>query len=103
MKSEKNLLVNLPLSDLSTTSFYVMPPGLLALVAYLRENSFSTDFLDLNVIKKKNTGCTDSKLISIFEDYLTKSKPCLVGASVMVAGQFMLVREILKSTKQSII
>ena len=100
MKSENNLLVNLPLSNLSTTSFYVMPPGLLALVAYLRENSLSTDFLDLNVIKKKNTGCAESKLTSIFEDCLAKSKPCLVGASVMVAGQFMLVREILKSTKQ---
>ncbi len=100
MKSAINLLVNLPLSDVSTTSFYVMPPGLLSLVAYLRENRFSTDFLDFNIIKKKNAGSTDSKLISIFENYLAESKPSLVGASVMVAGQFKLAREILKSTKQ---
>lgn len=100
MKAAQNLLVNLSLSDASTTLFYVMSLGLLSLVAYLRENRFSTDFLDLNIIKKKNAGCTDSKLISIFEDYLAESKPCLVGASVMVAGQFKLTREILKSTKQ---
>ncbi len=99
MKSVSNLLINLSLSDLSTTSFYVMPPGLLSLVAYLREHRFSTDFLDFNIIKKKSAGCTDSKLISIFEDHLAKNKPCLVGASVMVAGQFKLAQKILKSAK----
>ena len=99
MISAHNLLVNLSLSDVSTTSFYVMPPGLLSLVAYLRENRFSTDFLDFNIIKKKNADSTDSKLISIFEDYLAKSKPCLVGASVMVAGQFKFAQKILKSAK----
>jgi magnesium-protoporphyrin IX monomethyl ester (oxidative) cyclase len=100
MKSENNLLVSLPLSDLSTTPFYVMPPGLLSLAAYMRENNLSTDLLDLNIIKKKNVVNTASALMSMFENYLAENRPCLVGASVMVAGQFKLAREVSKATKQ---
>ena len=100
MTSETSLLVNLSLSEGSSTPFYVMPPGLFSLAAYLRENQVSTDFLDFNIVKKKNADSSDSKLVSIFEDHLAESKPCLVGASVMVAGQFKLARETLKSTKK---
>ena len=99
MKSDNNLLINLCLSDLSTTSFYVMPPGLLSLAAYLQENSLSTDLLDFNIIKKKKAVNTTSLLMSMFESYLAANRPCLVGTSVMVAGQFKLAREVSKATK----
>ena len=100
MKSIDTLLVNLSLANVSTTPFYVMPPGLLCLAAYLREHNFSADVLDFNVVKRKHAGYDDSKLIAVFEeDHLVKDKPSLVGASVMVAGQFKLAWEVLKSTK----
>lgn len=99
MNSGKVLLVNLSLSGLSTTPFYVMPPGLLSVAAYLRENGVAADFLDLNVIKRKRSASADSEAVSIFRSMLAEGHPCLVGASVMVAGQFKLAREVLKSTK----
>jgi len=100
MIKQNNLLVNLSLSNISTTPFYVMPSGLLSLIAYLRENGVPSDLVDLNVVRRKNVGATDLKLVSIFEKQLIEDEPCLVGASVMVAGQFGLARDILKATKK---
>lgn len=99
MNSENILLVNLSISKVSTTGIYVMPPGLLSVVAYLRDNGVLTDFLDWNILKNKNGDCIKSELIDIFKKQLTESKPCMVGASVMVAGQMQLAREILKAAK----
>jgi len=99
MNSGNILLVNLSISEVSTTSIYVMPPGLLSVVAYLRDHGVPTDFLDWNIFKKNNGDCRENELIGIFEKRLTESKPCMVGASVMVAGQIQLAREILKSVK----
>ncbi len=47
------LLVNLPLADLSTTPFFVMPPGLLSVAAYLREKGETVACVDLNVFNKE--------------------------------------------------
>jgi len=97
MTSNLNLLINLSLSDISTTAYYVMPPGLMSIAAYLRDNSFETSILDLNVIKNKRS---EDEVISIFEDTISEKKPCLVGASIMVSGQFALARKILHSSKK---
>jgi len=100
MKSSKILLVNISLAEQSTTSFFVMPPAILVLAAYLRENGMSVDVLDLNVLKREHNDCNNKTLISLFEKYLIETNPSLVGCSVMVAGQLELAREILKSTKK---
>jgi radical SAM superfamily enzyme YgiQ (UPF0313 family) len=95
--TETILLVNLPLAEMSTTSFFVMPPGLLSIAAYLRERGETVDFVDLNVIKKQaNAG----GIIQAFENRLKHTQPMLVGVSVMVAGQFKLAQKICKQTKQ---
>lgn len=95
--TENILLVNLPLADMSTTSFFVMPPGLLSIAAYLREKGETVDFVDLNVIKKQvNAG----GVIQAFENRLKHTQPILVGVSVMVAGQFRFAQKICKQAKQ---
>lgn len=50
--TENVLLVNLPLAEMSTTPFFVMPPGLLSIAAYLREKGETVDCVDLNVFHK---------------------------------------------------
>lgn len=95
--TENILLVNLPLSDLSTTSFYVMPPGLLSIAAYLREKGETVDFVDLNVIKRQVNA---DGVLKAFENRLKQMQPILVGVSVMVAGQFKLAKEICKKARQ---
>lgn len=84
------LLINPPLAGISTTNFYVMPPGLLSLAAFVRKYGFSVNLLDLN-IKEHN---------SFFEGYINQ-KPSVVGVSVMVAGQFQTAYECLKYVKHT--
>jgi radical SAM superfamily enzyme YgiQ (UPF0313 family) len=83
--SSKNdiLLVNLPLADISTTPFFIMPPGLLAIASYLREHSINVQVLDLNIYRSDW-----EKLLPIFHDRLSDVTPRMVGISVMVASQF---------------
>jgi anaerobic magnesium-protoporphyrin IX monomethyl ester cyclase len=95
--TENILLINLPLADMSTTSFFVMPPGLLAIAAYLREKGEGVDFVDLNVMKKQVNA---EGVIQAFENRLKHTQPMLVGVSVMVAGQLRLTQEICKQAKQ---
>ena len=80
------LLVNLPTAAVASTPNFVMPLGVLALVAYLRHYNKDVDFVDLNVHKD-------------IRPYLQK-KPRMVGLSVMVAGQFNEAYEICKLVKQ---
>jgi anaerobic magnesium-protoporphyrin IX monomethyl ester cyclase len=94
---ENVLLVNLPLADMSTTPFFVMPPGLLSVAAYLREKGEAVDCVDLNVLKKQVHA---GGVIRAFEDLLRQRQPTLVGVSVMVAGQFKLAYTICKCAKQ---
>jgi len=91
------LLVNLPLADMSTTPFFVMPPGLLSIAAYLRGKGEAVDCVDLNVLNKaRNAG----EATQAFEDSLKDAQPMLVGVSVMVAGQFKHARKACKQVKQ---
>lgn len=99
MKNSKVLLVNFSLASVSTTPFYVMPVGLLSISAYLKNKGLKVDFLDFNVLKKNNGNCSDSVLLSLFEKYVYDNTPILVGASVMVAGQFSLALELFKNLK----
>ncbi len=92
------LLVNLPLADMSTTPFFVMPPGLLSIAAYLREKGEAVDCVDLNVLNKKRN---DRQAAQVFEDLVRDTQPGLVGASVMVAGQFKHARTSCKQAKQA--
>jgi anaerobic magnesium-protoporphyrin IX monomethyl ester cyclase len=91
MSKVKSLLVNVPLSSNSTTTFYVMPPALLSLAAYLRANGESVTIFDINVAQRKN--------ISLL-DQLEVSPPDLVGISVMVAGQMKMAHELAKTAKE---
>ncbi len=95
------LLVNLPLVKVSTTPFFVMPPGLLSLAAYLRHNGEPASILDLCVYRpqEKNPGNPDAVALQIFEERLLAEAPALVGVSVMAAGQFELAREVCQRTK----
>ncbi len=95
--TENILLVNLPLADISTTSFFVMPPGLLSIAAYLREKGETVDLVDLNVMRKQVNG---RGVIEAFESRLEHTPAMLVGVSVMVAGQFKLAQEICQRAKQ---
>ena len=95
--TENILLVNLSLADMSTTSFFVMPPGLLSIAAYLREKGETVDCVDLNVLKKHVSA---AGVIQAFDDLLRDTQPMLVGVSVMVAGQFKLAHTICEHAKQ---
>jgi anaerobic magnesium-protoporphyrin IX monomethyl ester cyclase len=95
--AENALLVNLPLADMSTTSFFVMPPGLLSVAAYLRAKGETVDCVDLNVLKKQ---ATDGNVLEAFENLLRDTQPTLVGMSVMVAGQFRLARTLCQHAKR---
>lgn len=95
--AESVLLVNLPLADMSTTPFFVMPPGLLSVAAYLRDKGEAVDCVDLNVLKKRTK---DGAVLQAFEDLLRQTQPVLVGVSVMVAGQFRLARTLCRHAKR---
>jgi magnesium-protoporphyrin IX monomethyl ester (oxidative) cyclase len=84
------LLVNVSIAEVSTTSFYVMPVGLLSIAAYLDKYLFPVKFLDFNVLKRKNKITSDEELLKLFASILIEEKPVLVGFSVMVSGQFKL-------------
>ncbi|OHB62923.1 MAG: hypothetical protein A2Y76_11585 [Planctomycetes bacterium RBG_13_60_9] len=91
--------MNLPLADMSTTPFFVMPPGLLSIAAYLRQRGETVACVDLNVLNKgKNT----TETAQAFEDSLKDVRPLLVGVSVMVAGQFKYAHQICRQAKQVI-
>jgi anaerobic magnesium-protoporphyrin IX monomethyl ester cyclase len=93
------LLVNLPLADMSTTPFFVMPPGLLSLAAYLREKGETVDCVDLNVLHRKGN---DQDVVGMFADRLRDTQPLLVGVSVMVAGQFRRARQTCRQAKEAV-
>jgi anaerobic magnesium-protoporphyrin IX monomethyl ester cyclase len=95
--AEPVLLVNLPLADMSTTPFFVMPPGLLSIAAYLREKGETVRCVDLNVLRKKAEG---GDVATAFEDRLRDTQPMLVGVSVMVAGQFRRAQEVCQRAKR---
>lgn len=95
------LLINPPIADGSTTPFYVMPVGLLSVISYLKEKGKNTSFLDLNITKKALIDDRNNKdLFSEIENQLRLDEPALIGLSVMVAGQFRLVRDISEYIKQ---
>lgn len=91
------LLVNLPLADVSTTPFFVMPPGLLAIAAYLREKGEAVACVDLNVLQRKQSA---GQTTPTMEDLFKEAQPALVGASVMAAGQFAPARRLCQQAKQ---
>lgn len=90
------LLVNPPLSNESTTSFFIMPLGIMAIASYLREKGENPTILDLNVVKRKS----ENDILEEFENQLKLIKPLIVGVSVMVVGQFKVARQVLKRTKE---
>jgi anaerobic magnesium-protoporphyrin IX monomethyl ester cyclase len=93
------LLVNLPLADVSTTPFFIMPPGLLSLAAYLREKGEMVNCVDLNVFNKtRNPG----QATQAFEDLLQDLRPMLAGVSVMAAGQFPRARTICQQVRRTV-
>jgi anaerobic magnesium-protoporphyrin IX monomethyl ester cyclase len=98
--NNKILLVNLSLAKVSTTPFFVMPAGLLAVAAYLQKDNYIVEIIDFNVIKKTVPHCTDETLLTEFSDRLIKSRPSLVGFSIMVAGQFKLADDASKIVKK---
>ncbi len=93
------LLVNLPLADMSTTPFFVMPPGLLSVAAYLRERGETVVCVDFNVLQRKGAGREAGRA---FDDLLRDMQPMLVGVSVMVAGQFQRARASCRQVKQAV-
>ena len=95
--TENILLVNLPLADMSTTPFFVMPPGLLSVAAYLRERGETVDCVDLNVLNRQRDA---QEVAQAFADVLRDEQPMLVGVSVMVAGQFKQARRTCAQAKQ---
>lgn len=95
--AENVLLVTLPLADLSTTPFFVMPPGLLSVAAYLRAGGETVECVDLNVLKKRTN---DGTVLQAFEKLLKDAQPMLVGVSVMVAGQFRLAHTLCQHVKR---
>jgi anaerobic magnesium-protoporphyrin IX monomethyl ester cyclase len=92
------LLVNLPLADLSTTPFFVMPPGLLSIAAYLRDKGETVACVDLNVFNKEKD---PQEAAAAFEDLLQDTQPSLVGVSVMVAGQFKRAYRLCQQVKRA--
>lgn len=95
--NENILLVNLPLADMSTTPFFVMPPGLLSVAAYLRAKGETVDCVDLNVLNKQRNAKSGAQA---FEDLLRDAQPMMVGVSVMVAGQFKCAHRICQQAKR---
>jgi anaerobic magnesium-protoporphyrin IX monomethyl ester cyclase len=97
-----SLLVNLPLVKVSTTPFFVMPPSLLSLAAYLRQNGEPASVLDLCVSRphERNPADSDAVALQRFEKRLLAERPALVGVSVMAAGQFKLARELCRRAKE---
>lgn len=93
------LLVNLPLVKVSTTSFFVMPPSLLSLAAYLRQHGEPAGVLDLCVLRPKNGSDPDATALQAFEERVIAEPPSLVGVSVMAAGQFRFAREVCRRAK----
>lgn len=94
---DRVLLVNLPLAEMSTTPFFVMPPGLLSIAAYLREKGETVECVDLNVLQKQ----TQSRdILPAFENLLRDTQPMLVGVSVMVAGQFRMAHAVCQWAKR---
>jgi anaerobic magnesium-protoporphyrin IX monomethyl ester cyclase len=94
--TENILLVNLPLSNVSTTPFFVMPMGLLSIASYLRSKGEQVDVIDLNVVKsRKNAQAFTPSLAAD----CVRLQPMLVGFSVMVAGQFKLAFELAQQVK----
>jgi radical SAM superfamily enzyme YgiQ (UPF0313 family) len=93
------LLVNLPLADMSTTPFFVMPPGLLSVAAYLREQGETVECVDLNVLARQVRA---GGVTRAFEDLLKDTQPRLIGVSVMVAGQFQVAHGICQQAKQAV-
>ncbi len=93
------LLVNLPLAEMSTTPFFVMPPGLLSVAAYLREKGEAVECVDLNVLHRQRTA---REVTQALVDLLKGTPPRLVGVSVMVAGQFRRARQVCASVKQAV-
>ncbi len=91
------LLINLPLADLSTTPFFVMPPGLLSIAAYLRAKGEDVDCIDLNVLRRRHSA---AGTVQAFEDLLRDTEPIMVGVSVMVAGQFQQACRICRQVKR---
>ncbi len=100
-RSGPSLLVNLPLVKVSTTPFFVMPPGLLSLAAYLRQNGEAAALLDLCVSRpyEKGPAQADAVALEVFEQRLVAERPVLVGVSLMASGQFRMGREICRRTK----
>ena len=100
--SKGTLLVNPPIADISTTPFYVMPPGLLSVAAFLKRAGEPAWVLDLNVSKRKMAASADlpSAMIMDYADKLQNYRPSLVGVSVMVAGQMDYARMVLQQTKK---
>jgi anaerobic magnesium-protoporphyrin IX monomethyl ester cyclase len=96
------LLVNLPLVKVSTTPFFVMPPSLLSLAAYLRQSGEPAAVLDLCVHRpqEKAAGNSDAMALEVYEERLLAQRPALVGISVMAAGQFNFAREVCRRTKE---
>ena len=86
---ESILLVNPSLAGISSTSFYVMPPGLLCLAAYMRERGYDVDILDINV----------EKAVTSVIAQIWRKNYSLVGVSIMVAGQLTQARQILRLAK----
>ncbi len=97
--TENILLINLPLAEMSTTPFFVMPPGLLSIAAYLREKGESVDCLDLNVLGRQGSAAQADRAL---EDLLRNTQPMLVGVSVMVAGQFRRAHRLCQQAKQAV-
>lgn len=100
--NQKNgiMLVNLPLAEVSTTPFFVMPISLLSIAAYLLQHDYPVNVVDFNVIRRQQGNCTDDELLKKFTDLLIKDRPSLVGFSIMVAGQFTLANDASKIVKQ---
>jgi anaerobic magnesium-protoporphyrin IX monomethyl ester cyclase len=97
--TENILLVNLPLAEMSTTPFFVMPPGLLSIAAYLREKGETVDCIDLNVLNRHRDARAATQA---FDHLLQDTRPMLVGVSVMVAGQFRVAHKICQQVKRTL-
>lgn len=92
------LLANLPLAEMSTTPFFVPPPGLLSVAAYLRQKGEAVNCVDLNVLRRRTNG---AGLMQAFDDLVRSDQPAMFGASVMVAGQFGQARQLCRQVRQA--
>ena len=94
------MLVNLPIASISTTPFFVMPPGLLALAGYIRQHGEPVALLDLCIKSEAPPVNTEASALRTFEKRFQENGPALVGVSVMVAGQFGLARLVCRCVKE---